>query len=100
MREKELLEFYGVDLLNITNKEKKRRQQVMKRIINERWRNYNFQYMIKHVGKGMKNSLKFLKIVNDDGEIIKIIIARKEMEEELIRFNKSHFQKAYEMKVY
>ena len=71
----------------------------MKRIINERWRNYNFQYMTKHAGKGMKNSLKLLKIVNDDGEIIKIIMARKEIEEKLIKFNRSHYQKANETKV-
>ena len=55
--------------------------------------------MTKHVGKGIKNSLKLLKMVNDDREIIKTIIARKEIEEELIRFNKSHFQKAHETKV-
>ena len=56
--------------------------------------------MTKHVGKGIKNSLKLLKIVNDDGEIIKTIMTRKEIEEELIRFNRTHFQKAHEMKVY
>ena len=41
-----------------------------------------------------------MKIVNNDREIIKIITARKEIEEELIRFNRSHYQKAYETKVY
>ena len=100
IREKELLKFHRVDLLNITNKEKKRRQQVMKRIVNERQRNYNFQHITKHVRKGLKSSLKLLKVVNDAGEIVKIITARKEIEEELIRFNRIHYKKAHEMKVY
>ena len=48
----------------------------------------------------MKSSLKLLKIVNDAREIVKIIIAKKEIEEELIRFNRIHYQKVHEMKVY
>ena len=72
----------------------------MKRIINKRQRNYDFQYMTKHVGKGLKSSLKLLKIVNNNGKIIKTIMARKEIEEELIRFNRSYYQKVHKTKVY
>ena len=72
----------------------------MKRIVKERWRNYNFQYMMKHAGKGPKSSLKLLKVVNDLGQIVKIITARKEKEDELMSFNRIHYQKAHEIKVY
>ena len=72
----------------------------MKRIVKERWRNYNFQYVLKHMGKGLKSSLKLLKVVNDSGQIVKRITARKEIEDELMSFNRIYYQKAHEMKVH
>ena len=95
-----MLKFHEVELSNTTNKERKRRHQVIKRIMKERWRNYNFQYVIKYIRKGPKSRLKLLKVVNNSGEIIKIIMARKEIEDKLIRFNRIHYQKVHEMKVY
>ena len=86
-----MLEFHKVELLNTTEKERKRRNQVIKRIVKERWRNYNFQYMMKHMGKGLKSSLKLLKVVNDSGQIVKMITARKEIEDELMSFNRIHY---------
>ena len=66
----------------------------------ERQRNYNFQYMTKHVGKGLKSSLKLLKVVSNSEQIVKTITARKEIEDELMSFNRIHYQKVHEMKVH
>ena len=56
--------------------------------------------MTKYIRKGLKSSLKLLKIKNDSREIVKIIIARKEIEKKLIRFNRIYYQKAHGTKVY
>ena len=53
-RETELLDYYYSKLNNDTKKEKKKRKNVMQRIMKVKMRNYSFQYIIRFFGKGIK----------------------------------------------
>ena len=61
------MDHYDVELPNNTEKERKIRHKIMKRILKERRRNYLFQYLIQYVGKGPRSSLKLLKVINEEG---------------------------------
>ena len=66
MREKDLLEYCRTELLNNTNKEKKRRKEVIQCILKDKRRNHNFQCITKHVGRVMRGRLSKIYIKNEE----------------------------------
>ena len=74
-------------------RKKKLRKKVIKRIQKEKRKNRAFSYLTKFVGRGAKDFLKRLHQINEDGEITKTHFTRKEIEEQLMNYNKKHCKK-------
>ena len=51
--------------------------------------------LTKQVGKGNKQSLKRVKVVNEANGFVNEFHDRKSIEEEIAKYNKKHFRKAY-----
>ena len=100
IQENELLDFHHSKLNNDTLKEKKHRKQVLQRIIKPKQRNHSFQYMTKFLSKGIRGSLRKVHIINETNEIIKTLISRKEIEDEIINYNRNHLKQAHHTKIY
>ena len=63
---------------------RKNRQKVIKRLIKERRRNFNFQYITKYISRGDRESLRILYIKDKENRIIKTMNDRIEIEAALI----------------
>ena len=100
IREKKILDFHHTKLGNETIANKKKRKKVIQRIIKDKKRNHQFQYMIKYLGKGVKEALRKLHIRNDQQEIIKTLIDRKEIETAIIQYNRKYLNQAHNTLVY
>ena len=53
-----------------------------------------FHYLSRHVGKGLKDNIKRLQIVNDDDSKV-TLIKREEIESRIREHNTNHFKKAH-----
>lgn len=62
--------------------------------------NYEFKYMTKTVGKGDKNPLTRVNVVNDDNEVIDTYLDRAKIKQHVSRFNRNHYYKAKNTPVY
>ena len=56
--------------------------------------------LTKHIGKGEKNSLKRAKVLNERNEVIKEYQDKLSIEQEIAKYNKKHFRKAYSSNAY
>ena len=56
--------------------------------------------LTKHIGKGEKNSLKKVKVVNENNEVVKEYYDRASIEREIAAYNKKHFRQAYSSKAF
>ena len=99
-REEYLLDHHHTNI----NEEGEEQVQNKKKIINsiqrKLQRNQSFRYVSKHIGKGVKGSLKRLYIVNENGEIVKTHIDKETIEEQIQNHKVKHFTKAHSSKMY
>ena len=70
-KEEEMLDTYLEEIIDDTEEKIKRRYKAIKTIKKNRFWQYTFEKLTKHVGKGEKNSLKKIKLVNENNEVIK-----------------------------
>ena len=61
-------------------KKKKRILAEIKRIMK---RNYAFHYLSRHVGKGFRENMKRLQVMNKDNEVEETLVNRDEIEERI-----------------
>ena len=73
IREKEILNYQNKDLPKETDKEKKNLQKVIKRLLKEKRRNYNFRYITKYVGNGERSALRILHIKDQENNTLQIL---------------------------
>ena len=99
-REQELLDFYPEEIVGDSEEKIKLRKKAIKNIKKAKYRQQTFNFLTKHVGKGEKNSLKRVKVVNEQNEIIKECQDRHDIETEIARYNKQHFRQAFSSKAY
>ena len=64
------------------------------------YRDYIFETLTKHVGKGKKNLLKRIKLANENNKVIKECQDRTNIEAEIARYNKKHFRQSYSSKAF
>ena len=76
-----MLNYNEIEVDNSTKKEKQIRNRIIQRIKKEHYRLHAFQFLTKHVGRGVKGSLKWVHSVTDEGRIVKIYTKREEIEE-------------------
>ena len=56
--------------------------------------------MTKFLGKGVRESLCKVHIVNETNKIIKTLTSRNEIENEIITYNRNHLKQAHHTKTY
>jgi len=94
------MDFHHSDVGNETEKDRKKCKKVIQRIIKAKKCNYQFQYMIKYLGKGVKGAFRKLHITNEDKQIVKTINKREDIEEAIIIYNRNHLKQAHNMSIY
>jgi len=99
-REQYLLDHHQGKINEENPNYQKMRKKVMKNIEKQQKRNHTFKYLTKHAGKGVKGNLKRLHIVDERNQIVKTVIQKEQIEQEIKRFNEHHFKKAHQTIVY
>jgi len=77
------LDFYPEEIAEDSDKARRRRKKAIKTIQKAKYRQHIFNFLTKHVGKGQKNSLKRVRIVNEQEEIVKECQDRHKIEHEI-----------------
>ena len=100
MREKELLDYHNKEIIGEEPKIIKKKKRILAGIKKKLKRDHTFHYLSRHVGKGMRESMKRLKIVGSNKVHDECIVDREKMEEKIMDYNRKHFKKAHSSKVY
>ena len=100
MREKELLDYHNEEIIGEEPKIIKKKKRIIAGIKKKLKRNHTFHYLSRHVGKGMRESMKRLQIDSPNELNNEYIIDKEKMEEKIMDHNRKHFKKAHDSKVY
>jgi len=65
-REKELLDYHHVELIEEGEKLVKKKKKIIAGIRKKLRRNHTFHYLSRHVGKGIRDNIKRLQVENDN----------------------------------
>jgi len=99
-KEQEYLNMYPVEIVGDNEDAKKKRSRAIKSVKQAQYRQYTFNRLSQGVGKGERNSLKRVRIINENGEIIKEVQDRESIEQEIVEYNIKHFRQAFASKAY
>jgi len=99
-KEKKLLELYPTEIAGDSDEAKKKWKKAIKSVKFVQYRQYTFDRLSKGVGKGEKNSLKQVRKVKEDGEVLEIFQDRKSIEQAIAQHNIGHFRQAFTSKAY
>ena len=99
-KEQEYLDMYPVEIVGDNEDAKKKRSRAIKSVKQAQYRQHTFNRLSRGVGKGERNSLKRVRIMNDNGEIIKEVQDRESIEQEIVEYNVKHFRQAFASKAY
>ena len=87
-KENKLMDFYPRNINNDTEQNQKLRKKAINTIKKEKFRQHTFTLLTKQVGKGEKQSLKRVKVINQQNEVIKECNDRESIEYEIANYNK------------
>ena len=90
--EKEILDYCKNKILEDTDKNKKKRKEIIQRLLKARRRDHSFQYLTRHAGKRPREDLKILHKKDHENYIVEIYKTRNEIEGAIIEYNKEHYQ--------
>ena len=93
-REKELLDYHQAEITEEGEKLVKKKKKIMAGIRKKLQRDHVFHYLSRHVGKGLRDTIRRLHVQNEHKEVIETLIKREDVENRLIEFNANHFKKA------
>ena len=99
-REKELLDYHHVELNNEDEDQLKMKKKILSGIKKKLYKTHTFHYITRHIGKGDRDGIKRLHVVNEDNQIIKTSINREQIEEEIIMYNEQHLKQAHSSIMY
>ena len=80
MREKELLDYHHEEIIGEDVKLIKKRKKILAGIKKKMRRNHTFHYISRHIGKGGRENIKQLHVMNSNNEVDKTLIKREEIE--------------------
>ena len=69
MRKKELLDYHHEEIIGDDVKLIKKRKKILARIKNKMRRNHTFHYISRHIGKGVRENIKQLHLMNFNNEV-------------------------------
>ena len=95
MREKELLDYYHEEIIGDDVKLIKKWKKILARIKKKIRRNHNFHYISRHIGKGVRENIKWLHVMNSNNEVDEMLIKREEIEDRIKQHNFNHFKKTH-----
>ena len=61
---------------------------------------HDFRYMIVNLGKGEWGSLKRIHVANQEGKIISTKVAKEEIKDAIIEYNREYYTKAHNTNIY
>ena len=67
----------------------------MARIKKKIRRNHTFHYISRYIGKGGRENIKQLHIINTNSEVDETLIKREEIEDRIKQHNINHFKKVH-----
>ena len=85
------MDIYPEEIVGDSEESKKRRKKIIQNVKKARYRQYTFNLLSTHVGKGEKNSLKKVKVINSNGTVLKECLERESIEREIWQYNKKTF---------
>jgi len=99
-RKKELLDSYPQEIIGDNEEATRRRKKAIQTVKKANFRQDTFDTLTKLIGKGEKHSLKRVKVIGEDEQVIKECQDREEIENEIAKYNKQHFRQAYTLKAF
>ena len=90
-RKKELLDHFPQEIIGDNEEATKRRKKAIQTVKKANFRQDTFDTLTKLIGKGEKHSLKRVKVIGEDGQVIKECQDRDEIETEIAKYNKKTF---------
>ena len=99
-REKELLDYHHVELIEEGEKLVKKKKKIIAGIRKKLRHNHTFYYLSRHVGKGIRDNIKRLQVENDNDNNKVTLIKQEEIESRIRDHNTNHFKKAHESIAY
>ena len=100
IREKELLDYHHKEIIGDEIEKIKKRKKIMGRIKRTLKRNHTFRYLSWHAGKGSREMIKRVHVVNEASQITKIYVDRESVEKNIINYNKKYLTKANQSEAY
>ena len=92
-REKDLLELCPSEIISDAESSRKKRKYAIKTIQKAKYRQHTFYFLTKNFGKRVKNSLKRVKVVKKQNEVVKECQDRRSIEHEASEHNKNILEK-------
>ena len=99
-KDQKLLELYPTDIIGDSDVVKKRRNKALRSVKMAQYRQYTYDRLSRGVGKGEKKSLKQVRKVNEEGEILQEFYDRESIEHAIAEQNLQHFRQAFSSKAY
>ena len=96
MREKELLDYHHEEIIGDDVKLIKKKKRILAGIKRTMKRNHAFHCLSRHAGKGFRENMKRLKVMNENNEVEETLAKRDEIEERIEQCNSHHFKNAHD----
>ena len=61
---------------------------------------YDFRYMTVNLGKGERGTLKRIHVADQEGKIISTKVAKEEIKDAIIEYNREHYTKVHNTNIY
>ena len=90
-REKDLLDFYDVEVANNTPVEKRLWSKIINSVKKSKQCQYIFHYLTKHTGRGVKENIKRLHQVDSNNKIKNTFLDQEPIKKAIMEYNKLHF---------
>ena len=100
LKDIEILDINSVIIDGDTEKAKKIRKKIANRMRKAEQRLWSMKFLTNKVGKGPKQALKQLHIINNEGEKVKTLHNRNLIEEALIKQNLEYYRKVLKTQVF
>ena len=99
-KEENQLNLYPVEIAGDSEEIKKKRRKALESVKRKQYRQHTYDRLSKGVGKGNKKSLKRVREVNDNGDVIREMQDRESIERAISHHNVRHFRQAFTSKAY
>ena len=95
IRERELLDYHHTEIVCENDDQIKSKKKIINGIKRTLNKMHSFRYISRHVGRGDREGIKRLHVVDNNECIQETYVNRDRIEKEISKFNENHFKKAH-----